>query len=1072
MSKEMTLLMSAALVLVLGMQASADSLLASYEPEEMTDLTISTDPGKDPSLTVTRVVGGVGGAPAAPGGDYILKWVWTDESTGSTLRKIEIRHDWTVRRLDLSLYDVITCDVWFDEPNAQPATIGIWDDVFGWAGAVEVPTGIQQWHTIEMDIRAIDDNDIDHMFAFLFEGLAGDAGVLYTDNMWLGVRKQFQAWRPMPPDKAVSVDPNVDLSWAAGILADSHDVYFGTSLSEVNEATTSSGEFKTNQALSNTSYDPGALELSATYYWRIDEVNTGEPNRPWKGDVWSFKTDPELGYVEVPLVSYEDSEVHYTAWASPAIAGDDLSLELGDKLTGGGTWGTGPSAIDVPAATDGSKVLGLKWTDEDDLEVEHSYTFLDGFTYDLSGIDEIAFDIYYAANDVNGGFNPLPHSMGLWDDHFAPAYNGSSNLPTTKGEWHTIVIDVSHIDETGQVDLYSFMFQDHGEDFEPNADDPDNWGALVFMDNLRLRYAASPYASFPRPADGATGVPLVADLSWRSGLYADTHDVYFGTSYAAVDNANTNSSEFKVNQALGNTSYDPGFFAPSATYYWRIDEVNEPNTWKGDVWSFTTLDSLVVDKFDSYEDHDALRAVWHDYWINGTNAEVYVETDAQFTRDGNSMEFLYDNSLKSGSPPTYKGSEADASTADLICGSDWTAVGVKGLVLRYYGDAGNSITANDKMYVALEDASSTVGVLQHPDMNEFLVEDWREWNIDMEDFNALGLDPTNISKMYIGFGGPRVDQSSAGGSGTVYFDDIELLKPRCIWWLTYQEGDFTGDCVIDEFDLEIMVRDWLVGDYNVVATAASSAGLVAWYEFEGNASDSSGNEYDGTVHGAPTYPTGVSGLAIDLDGVLDYVSIPGSNTPGGAFDFNDAVTVAAWIKVTAFDNDYATVMSKGDNAWRLARNLDNDRLEFACTGVTSGSIWGHIAGSTSVDDGQWHHVAGVYDGSGLYLYIDGVLDAWDAATGFMNTNSYEVYIGENAEATGRLWNGLLDEVRVYSRGLSHGEIVSLAGESEVYQPVVSPANLSDEEAKFSKRVNFKDYALMADNWLRELLFPF
>jgi len=1072
MYKKLCVLTSLILVLALGAQAAADELLASYEDSEMTDLTIST-PG-EPTLTVSRVLGGVGGAPPATDGSYILKWDWTNE----TDLKITMRHDWAVRRLDLSPYDVITCDVWFDEPNAQPATIGIWDDIFGWAGAIEVPIGLQQWHTVEMDIRGIDNNDIDHMAAFLFENLDGEAGVLYTDNMQLGIRRQFQAWRPMPFDKAVSVDPDADLSWTAGVDANSHDVYFGTSWAEVNDATTSSPEWKATQALGNTSYELDTLEYQTTYYWRIDEVNTSEPNSPWKGDVWSFKTDPLLGYVEVPLVSYEDSETHYEVWASPAEAGDDFSLVLKDKLVGGGTWGSGPTAIPVPAASDGNNVLGLKWTNEQDLEVEHGCTFEGSdFTYDLSGIDEMVFDIYYPATDSNGGFNPLPHSMGVFDWDFKPTFNGSSNLPTTRGQWHTIVIDVSHLNNVAQNDIYDFMFQSHGEDFDPDGDDPNNWGALVFMDNLRLRYAASPYASLPSPADGATGIPLVENLSWREGVNADSHDVYFGLSFDEVNNATTSSDEWKDNQPLENKSYEPGSLSPSTTYFWRIDEVNEPNVCKGKVWSFSTLDSLLVDDFDSYDisnplvyDEGSDTGTWLDTWTNDTGSELFLETDPLFTRDGNSLEFTYKNIFKDG--PVYLGSEIEADTADLVCGPDWTVSGVKDFVLRYYGDSTNSITANDRMYVALEDADGNVGVLEHPDMNEFLVEDWREWNIDMQDFNDLGVDIRNISTVYIGFGGPRTGQSAEGGFGIVYFDDIEVLRPRCIWWLTYQHGDFTGDCLVDELDLEIMAHDWLVGDYNVVAETPSTANLVAWYEFEYNLEDSSGNGNTGIFNGATSYVTGVDGSAIDLDGSGAYVSIPGSNTPGGAFDFNDAVTVAAWIKVEAFNNDYATIISKGDDAWRLARHMNTDQLEIACTGVTSSSIWGHIAGGTSVKDGLWHHVAGVYDGSGLYLYIDGVLDAQDEATGTINNNSYEVYIGENAEANGRFWNGSIDDVRIYNRGLPHSEIVGLAGLSEIYQPVLSPANMSDEEPKHSRTVNFRDYALMAENWLRELLFPF
>jgi hypothetical protein len=140
-----------------------------------------------------------------------------------------------------------------------------------------------------------DANDINDFDAFLFESLAGDAGVIYTDNMWLLTAALVQAWRPIPFDGAVSVDVNEDLSWTAGVDANSQNVYLGTSFADVNDATTSTaGIFKGKQDVADVNYDPGTLELSKTYYWRIDGVNVSEPNL-WKGEVWSFKTDPELG---------------------------------------------------------------------------------------------------------------------------------------------------------------------------------------------------------------------------------------------------------------------------------------------------------------------------------------------------------------------------------------------------------------------------------------------------------------------------------------------------------------------------------------------------------------------------------------------------------------------------------------------------------------------------------------------------------------------------------------------------------------------------------------------------------
>ncbi len=97
----------------------------------------------------------------------------------------------------------------------------------------------------------------------------------------------------------------------------------------------------------------------------------------------------------------------------------------------------------------------------------------------------------------------------------------------------------------------------------------------------------TPYeARKPSPALDATSVYRNTDLSWQAGYYAASHNVYFGTSEAAVTTATTASSVFKGNQT--SKTYDPGTLNEGVTYYWRIDEVNGVNVWPGLVWSFTT----------------------------------------------------------------------------------------------------------------------------------------------------------------------------------------------------------------------------------------------------------------------------------------------------------------------------------------------------------------------------------------------------------------------------------------------------------------------------------------------------
>ncbi len=99
-------------------------------------------------------------------------------------------------------------------------------------------------------------------------------------------------------------------------------------------------------------------------------------------------------------------------------------------------------------------------------------------------------------------------------------------------------------------------------------------------------YSGYTIAWNPKPTDGAELVATNAKLSWLPGDYAVTHKVYFGTDFNDVNEGNPVA--YKVNQIQ--TTYDPGILEFSRTYYWRIDEVNDTNTWRGDVWGFTVWD--------------------------------------------------------------------------------------------------------------------------------------------------------------------------------------------------------------------------------------------------------------------------------------------------------------------------------------------------------------------------------------------------------------------------------------------------------------------------------------------------
>jgi len=109
---------------------------------------------------------------------------------------------------------------------------------------------------------------------------------------------------PNPSNGAVDVKPTPILTWDSGVLAASHEVYFGTDADAVRNAAKTSPEYKGTRALGDESYDPGKLELNATHYWRIDEVNNPNPDSPWIGNVWSFSTGDFL--VVDDFESYDD----------------------------------------------------------------------------------------------------------------------------------------------------------------------------------------------------------------------------------------------------------------------------------------------------------------------------------------------------------------------------------------------------------------------------------------------------------------------------------------------------------------------------------------------------------------------------------------------------------------------------------------------------------------------------------------------------------------------------------------------------------------------------------------------
>jgi len=277
----------------------------------------------------------------------------------------------------------------------------------------------------------------------------------------------------------------------------------------------------------------------------------------------------------------------------------------------------------------------------------------------------------------------------------------------------------------------------------------------------------------PDPANGAVDITQTPILTWSPGVYAASHQVYFGNDQEAVRNADTSSPEYKGAGDLGSESYEPEKLEWNTTYYWRIDEANNVNPdspWTGPVWSFTTANFLIVDDFESYNDIDPpdpesnrIFEAWLDGYEIPTNGalvgnELPPYAEQSIVHSGiQSMPYFYDNSVGN--------SEA---THTLTYPRDWTENGVKTLTIWFRG---NSDNAAETLYVALNGSA----VVNHDNPDAAQTGSWTEWSIPLQAFADQGVNLANVNTIALGLG--NRNNPVAGGSGTMYFDDIRLYPP-------------------------------------------------------------------------------------------------------------------------------------------------------------------------------------------------------------------------------------------------------------------------------------------------------
>ncbi len=210
-------------------------------------------------------------------------------------------------------------------------------------------------------------------------------------------------------------------------------------------------------------------------------------------------------------------------------------------------------------------------------------------------------------------------------------------------------------------------------------------------------------------------------------------------------------------------------------------------------------------------------------------------------------------------------------------------------------------------------------------------------------------------------------------------------------------------------------------------TDGPAEGLVAYYPFNGNADDESGNGNHGAVYGAilTSDRFGNPQGAWYFDGTNDRIDVETSSLLGfGNGDFS----ISGWFKTTFAHNDSngACLLDKyaqGGKPWTLRLHIDG-RLRFLCDkSVFSKAV---------VNDGRWHHFVAMRSEATIKLFLDGELQETASSTGSAS-NSIPLCFGcvhWPSGGAGRFFEGTLDDIRIYNRAVDETEVMALYREGQ------------------------------------------
>ena len=888
-----------------------------------------------------------------------------------------------------------------------------------------------------------------------------------------------QATNPSPSNSATSVSTTADLSWTAGSGATSHDVYFGT------DSTPDSGEFQGNQT--STTFDPGTMSTSTTYYWRIDEKNASGTTT---GTVWNFTTEsapdttapsPDPMTWSTEPYATGTSSISMTATTATDVSGVEYYFEC---TAGGGNdsgWQDSTTYSDTGLSASTQYTYRVKARDKSSNQNETAYSTTKSATTQSSsavtsttswqnfvittqtGSFTFEFDATANNNNIDVCISTVSGEASGWDDmaaisRFNPSgyidardggsYSADASVSYSSGNTYHIrmEIDVS----THTYDVYVTPPSESEVTLASNYAFRTSQQSVTSLDHWTLIHvvASATIDNVEVTTGGDTTAPSPDPMTFATNPYATGTTSISMTATTATD-ASGVEYYFDCTAGGGNdsgwqdgTTYEDTGLSPSTQYTYRVQARDKSSNQNETGYSTTKSATTDTPSDTTPPSPDPMTWATEPY-ATGVSSISMTATTAT---DASGVEYYFECTAGGGHSSSWQDSTTYEDT------------GLDDLTQYTY-----RVKARDKSSNLNETAYST------------------SQSATTLDGTAPGPNPMTWATVPYATGTTSISMTATtatDASGVEYYFDCTAGGGNDSGWQDSATYEDTGLSPETQYTYQVQSRD-KSSNQNTTgwsteksATTDSEAGpnLVSWWKLDESsgtvADDSSGNNHDGTRTGGSWAPTsGKFDGAVDLgDATSDRVQVP---TTGMSVS---AGTVSVWGRMEGTQSGHRYFFGHTSGDWedsiQLYMDNTNNNLHLGFGGVHP-----KHANIMTLSVNTWYHIALTWDGTNYVVYVDGIEKASGTYTGLSTLNSI-ADIGNDGNTGYRIeaFQGLLDEVRIYDGALSKYDIADLAGITIASSPspadeatdVSTTADLSWSAGYYAADVNGHDVYLGTD----------